>query len=77
MKYKQYSSSELTVAKIFLANKNSLTLVSVYRVLFVPTTVFLCEILQLFEILVSSNENIILSGDVNAQMDEDNLYNNK
>ena len=77
MKYKQYSSFELTVAKIFLANKNSLTLVSIYRLLFVSTTVFLCEIVQLFEILVSSNENIILAGGVNVHMDEDNLYSNQ
>ena len=65
------------MAKIFLANNNSLTLVSVYWLLFVPTTVFLCEIVQLFEILVSSNENIILAGDVNVHMDEDNLYSNQ
>ena len=76
MKYKQYSSFELTVAKIFLVNKKSLTLVSIYRLLFVSTTVFLCEIVQLFEILVSSNENIILA-DVNEHMDEDNLYSNQ
>ncbi len=77
MKYKQYSSFELTVVKIFLTNKKSLTLVCLYRVLFVSITVFLYEIIQLFEILVSSNENIILAGDANVHMDEDNLYSNQ
>ena len=32
---------------------------------------------QLFEILVSSNENISLVGDVNVHMDEDHLYSNQ
>ena len=70
IKYKHYSSFELDEPKICFANKKSLTLVSIYRVLFISTTVFLYEIIQLFEILISSNENIILAGDVNVHMDE-------
>ena len=75
--YKQYSSFEITVVKIKLNNNKHLILVSIYRVLFVSVTVFLEEIIQLFEILLTLKENIILAGDVNIHNDEDELYSNR
>ena len=73
MKYKQYSSFELTVAKIFLANKKSLTLV-IYLLVVIC---FNYNISMWNCTAVCSNENIILAGDVNVHMDEDNLYSNQ
>ena len=74
---KQYSSFEHIAIRINITNRMSLLLVSIYRVLFVSKTVFLDEIAQLFEMLVSLKDNIILAGDVNIHMDEDDLYTNK
>lgn len=77
MDFRQYSSFELLVVKIYLKDKQWCTLACIYRVLFVPITVFLEEIVQLFEILVSLNERIILAGDINIHMDENELYANR
>ena len=44
MDFKQHSSFELFVVKIFLNGEKSLSLACIYRVLFVPVTVFLEEI---------------------------------
>ena len=71
---KQFTSFEHVMVKIILADKTSLLLVSIYRVLFVSITIFLDEIVELFEMLVTLNDNIILAGDVNIHMDEDSLY---
>ncbi len=72
--YKTYSSFELSVVKIFLQSGKSLLLMCIYRVLFVSVAVFLDQIVALLEILVSSNECIIIAGDVNIHLDEDELY---
>ena len=68
---KSYLSFELTVVKLFKVNNKSLPLLSVYRVLFVSVTIFLEEIVKLFEILASSHDDVIYAGDVNIHMDED------
>ena len=75
IKHKQFSSFEHIVIKAMLEN-NSLILVSIYRVLFVSVTVFL-EDVQMFELLVTLKEDIILAGDVNIHMEEDELYANR
>ena len=46
IKFRQFFSFQLTVVKVFPAYKNSLLLVSIYRVLFVSVTVFLKEIVN-------------------------------
>ena len=74
---KQFSSFEHIVMKVSLEQNKSLILVSIYRVLFVSVTVFLEEIVKLFEVLVTLKDNIILAGDVNIHMDEDELYSNR
>ena len=75
--HKQFSSFEHIIIKILPKDNKSLLLVSIYRVLFVSVTVFLDEIVQLFEILVTLKDNIVLAGDVNIHMDEDDLYSNR
>ena len=74
---KQYSSFELTVVKIELQNKRHILLVSIYRILFLSITIFLVEIVQLFETFVTIKEDVLLAGDVNIHMDEDDLYSNQ
>ena len=71
---KQFTSFEHIVVKLHLEDSSSLLLVSIYRVLFVSVTVFLDEIVKLFEMLVTLKDNIVLAGDINIHMDEDSLY---
>ena len=73
---KTYSSFELTLIRLFRNRGKPVLLVCIYRLLFVSVTVFLEEIVNLFEYLVSCPEEILLAGDVNIHMDEDELYAN-
>ena len=57
-------------------NRKPISLVCIYRVFFVSITVFLKEIVQLLEVLVASNDDIVIAGDVNIHLDEDELYSN-
>ena len=50
--------------------------VSIYRALFVPVKVFMDEIIELFEQLAISQDDVILAGDVNIHMEEDGIYSN-
>ena len=75
LNYKQYSSFELTVVKIHVNGNKHLILVSIYRVLFVSVSIFLDEIVQLFEALVALKDSFILAGDVNIHMDEEGELN--
>ena len=75
--HKQFQSFEHIVLKILVSDKTPLLLVSIYRVLFVPVTVFLDEIVKLFEMLVTRKENFILAGDINIHMDVDYSYANQ
>ena len=82
MKYKkikhgQFTSFEHKVVKVTIDNNKSLLLISIYRVLFVPVTVFLVEIVQLFEYLIAQKDDILLAGDVNIHMETDEVYSNK
>ena len=75
--HKQFSSFEHIIIRIPVTGRTSLLLVSIYRVLFVSTAVFLDEIVTLFEMLVTMKDNFILAGDVNIHMDEDYIYANR
>ena len=81
MKYKHvpirtYSSFELTLLKLSRNNGKTVLLVSLYRLLFVSVTVFLDEIVDLFEYLSSCPEEILICGDININMDVDEIYAN-
>ena len=60
--------------KISIGNSKTLLVVSIYRVLFVPVTVFLEEIVELFENLLALKDDMVLAGDVNIHMDTDESY---
>ena len=75
--HKQFSSFEHIMINVSLTSTKSLVLVSIYRVLFVPVTTFLEEIVELFELLITLKKDIVLAGDVNIHMEEDELYANK
>ena len=66
---KPFSSFEHTIVKVQLLNQKYLTLISVYRLQFVPTNTFLDEFTELLEILCTGND--ILTGDVNIHLDTD------
>lgn len=74
---KDFSSFEHITIKLLVKNGTSVILVSIYRVLFVPVTIFLEEIIELFEILLTLSEYIIIAGDINIHMEENELYSNR
>ena len=74
---KQFSSFELTVVKVNLKNDATIYLLSIYRVLFVSVVTFLDEITELLEMATSKYVHILLAGDVNIHMDEDESYSNR
>lgn len=76
MPVKTYASFELTVVKLFRNRGQSVILVCLYRLLFVSESVFLQEIVELFEYLASCPEEILFAGDVNIHMDEEETYAN-
>ena len=71
---KSFSSFELTVVKVFQNRGKSLLLVCIYRLLFVSAATFLDEISELFEWLASSSEDVLIAGDINLHMEENELY---
>ena len=73
---KMYSSFELTLTKLFRNRGKPVLLVCIYRLYYVSVALFLEEIVNLFEYLVSCPEEILFAGDVNIHMDEDELYAN-
>ena len=77
IKHKQFESFEHVIVKISIGSSETLLAVSIYRVLFVPVTVFLEEIVQLFENLVALKNDMILAGDINIHMDTNESYTNK
>ena len=74
LKFNSFSSFEMTVVKVSVQNNKSILLVSIYRVLFVSVSIFLEEIVQLFEALVTMCNPIVLAGDVNIHMEVDETY---
>ena len=68
---KPFSSFEHTIVKVQLLNQKYLTLISVYRLQFVPTNTFLDEFTELLEILCTGNDIFIITGDVNIHLDTD------
>ena len=62
---KLFSSFEHTTVKIQLNNKTNLTVITIYRLQFVTPSTFLEEFTVLLEILYSSDEMFVLSGDIN------------
>ena len=77
IKHAQFTSFEHIVVKVSIENNKSLLVISIYRVLFVPVTVFLEEIVELFEYLMALKDDIILAGDVNIHMDTNENYANR
>ena len=74
IKHDQFTSFEHKVVKVIMDSNKSLLLISIYRVLFVPVTVFLEEIVKLFEYLIALKDDVLLAGDVNIHMETDDIY---
>ena len=77
LKHKQFTSFEHIIVKVMLTSSKSVLLISIYRVLFVPITVFLEDIVILLEYLTAMKEDIVLAGDVNILMETNELYTSK
>ena len=77
LKHKQFSSFEHIIVKVMLGNNKSVLLISIYRVLFTPVTVFLEEMVTLLEYLTAMKEDVVLAGDINIHMETNELYANK
>ena len=73
---KSFSSFEHMVLKLSTENGSSLIRFQ-YIEYFLFVTVFLDEIIELFEFVSTLTENIVLAGDINIHMDEDELYSNR
>ena len=71
---KQFSSFEHTIVKVKMNSNSNITLITIYRLLYVPTKVFLEELTQLLEIFTANSEVFVLSGDVNIHLDASDTY---
>ena len=71
---KQYSSFEHTIVTAKIKSNSKITLVTIYRLLFQPTALFLEELTMLLETLIASDETFILAGDVNIHLDDKNDF---
>ena len=74
MKSETYSSFECIQVQLSLEGMEIVTLVCVYRLLFISIVTFLEEIVQLLELLVSTWDSIIFAGDVNIHTEMDVTY---
>ena len=74
LKSKNVSSFEHTIVKIFLHNNKSITLVCIYRLLFVSVVIILQELTQLLELMIVSHERVIIAGDVNIHTETDGSF---
>ena len=59
LKCKMFSSFEHCITKIFLTNKKSVTLVCIYRLLFVSVVSFLEDFTQLLEMLIATHTHML------------------
>ena len=75
--HNQFTSFEHIIVKVMLGNSKSILVISIYRVLFVPISEFLKEIVTLLEYLTAMKDEIVLAGDVNVHVESDELYANK
>ena len=66
---KPFSSFEHTIVRVKLMKNNTLLLVAIYRLLFIPTKIFLKEFTEFLEMLSVMNENWIISGDINFHLE--------
>ena len=68
---KDYHSFEHNVVKIALNNNNKMTLITVYRLQFVPVAEFIEEFEELLEKYTMHSEDFVIAGDVNLHMETD------
>ena len=71
MSCKPFSSFEHTMVNVKLTSSTKLLLVTIYRLLFISTTIFLKEIAEFLEMLSVVNENWLIAGDINFHLETD------
>ena len=71
---KHFKSFEHTVVRLFLANKERMILISIYRVLFAPIPLFLEELSDLLDKYALSKDSLTIAGDLNLHMESNCPY---
>ena len=71
---KQFTSFEHTIVNIQVNGNSKLTLITIYRLQFIATNIFLDEFIEFLEMLSTSTENFVLSGDINLHLETDEHY---
>ena len=65
---KSFSSFEHTMVQIHLNDNSKLMLIAIYRLQFISSKTFLDEFTELLEMLNTSTEHFVLSGDINFHL---------
>ena len=68
---KPYKSFEHTMVNVKLTTSTKLLLVTIYRLQFIPPSVFLDEFTTFLEVLSAMKETWVISGDINFHLETD------
>ena len=71
---KSFSSFEHTMVQIHLNDNSKLMLIAIYRLQFISSKTFLDEFTELLEMLNTSTEHFVLSGDINFHLETEDHY---
>ena len=71
---KHFKYFEHTIVRLFLANKERMILISIYRILFAPIPLFLEELSDLLDKYALSKESFTIAGDLNLHMESNCPY---
>lgn len=74
---KPFSSFEHVVIKLTCSKRKTVLLISIYRLLYVPVTVFHDEFFELLEMYTVLNEDFIIAGDINIHVETDDASSKK
>ena len=68
---KSFTSFEHVIVKLQCTRKQTLLFIAIYRLQYVPITVFYDEFPELLEMYTVSNDNFVIAGDINIHVETD------
>ena len=72
---RQFNSFDHTIVNMKTKENQVITLISIYRLLFIPTMDYLLDFQSLLEVLCSAKEMFVIAGDINIHLDNvDSIY---
>jgi len=74
---KSFTSFEHVVVKLPCSNKKTIFLISIYRLLYIPVSIFHDEFSELLEIYTVLNDDFIIAGDINIHVETDDAPSRK